>query len=385
MEAIDRQLDRARRGEPEALSALYRQLLPGVFGSIAARVPDRATAEDLTSEVFVKMVEGISRLRASDEAGVAAWILQIARVTVAGYSRKCERQPVFVLLEPRFWEEETAGENPVISASNPELDPARRAEARDEWDAVVQAINTPTEEQRQVLVGRLILGYDVATVARMLGKKASAIKALQFRALQRLQRVFGKQHAPEHAFPLHTRQKEDLAPLQPALRLSGRSSKRIARELKGLPLWLDVQSEWVSQACHAGKGRPCKGTAPSSMQWQVKATVTVDQQCVQQEVRRKACFIVATNMLDSAELSDEELVTTYKEQGGVECGFRFLKDPLFLASSVFLKKPERIVALSLIMVLCLLVYRLAEHRLRARLAQTEQTLQSCGMWDLIGH
>src|SRR6266851_1315328 len=61
MEAIDRQLDRARRGEPEALSALYRQLLPGVFGYIAARVPDRATAEDLTSDVFLQMGESISR------------------------------------------------------------------------------------------------------------------------------------------------------------------------------------------------------------------------------------------------------------------------------------------------------------------------------------
>ncbi len=70
MEAIDRQLDRARRGEPEALSALYRQLLPGVFGYIAARVPDRATAEDLTSDVFLQMVESISRLRANDEASV---------------------------------------------------------------------------------------------------------------------------------------------------------------------------------------------------------------------------------------------------------------------------------------------------------------------------
>src|SRR5205823_14106135 len=70
----------------------------------------------------------------------------------------------------------------------------------------------------------------------------------------------------------------------------------------------------------------------------------------------------------------QELVTTYKEQGGVERGFRFLKDPLFLASSVFVKKPERIIALSLIMVLCLLVYRLAEHRLRTRLAETEQTI-----------
>jgi transposase len=67
-------------------------------------------------------------------------------------------------------------------------------------------------------------------------------------------------------------------------------------------------------------------------------------------------------------------VTTYKEQGGVERGFRFLKDPLFMASSVFVKKLERIIALSLIMVLCLLVYRLAEYRLRARLAETEQTI-----------
>jgi len=54
---------------------------------------------------------------------------------------------------------------------------------------------------------------------------------------------------------------------------------------------------------------------------------------------------------------------------GEERGFGFLKDPLFPASSVFVKKPERIVALSFIMVLCLLVYRLAEHRLRERLAE----------------
>ena len=79
-------------------------------------------------------------------------------------------------------------------------------------------------------------------------------------------------------------------------------------------------------------------------------------------------------MLAPTVLSDQELVTTYKDQGGVERGFRFLKDPLFLASSVFVKKPERIVALSLIMVLCLLVYRLAEFRLRARLVETKQTI-----------
>ena len=112
---------------------------------------------------------------------------------------------------------------------------------------------------------------------------------------------------------------------------------------------------------HAGKGCPRKEASPTTHQWQIVATVTVNKPRVAEE-------------LESEALSDQELVTTYKEQGGVERGFRFLKEPLFLASSVFVKKPERIIALSLIMVLCLLVYRLAEVRLRARLAETEQTI-----------
>ena len=147
----------------------------------------------------------------------------------------------------------------------------------------------------------------------------------------------------------------------------------LARALKGLPVWLEVQSELVSSEHHTGRGRPRKEATPT-LQWHIQATVSVKQPQVEQEARRKACFIVATNVLDTSILSDQELVTTYKEQGSVERGFRFLKDPLFLASSVFVKKPERIVALGLIMVLCLLVYRLAEHRLRTRLAETAQTV-----------
>src|SRR5437867_9570649 len=100
MEAISRQLDRARRGESEALSMLYRQFLPGIFGYIAARVPDRSTAEDLTSEVFLQMVEGIGQLHAQQEPQCAAWLFQIARATVARYYRKVEKQPTLVVLEP---------------------------------------------------------------------------------------------------------------------------------------------------------------------------------------------------------------------------------------------------------------------------------------------
>lgn len=147
----------------------------------------------------------------------------------------------------------------------------------------------------------------------------------------------------------------------------------LARELKGLPVWLDEQSELMNVPHHTHKGRPRKEATPT-MQWRIMSTVSVNQQHIEQEARRKACFIVATNVLDAAVLTAQEVVTLYKDQGGVERGFRFLKDPLFLAPSVFVKKPERIVALGLIMVLCLLVYRLAEYRLRLRLAETEQTI-----------
>jgi transposase len=148
----------------------------------------------------------------------------------------------------------------------------------------------------------------------------------------------------------------------------------LERELKGNPPWVEVEVDFVAHPHHAGKGRPRKEASPATHQWQIVARVTVNQPRVDEEALRKACFIVGTNELESEALSDQELVATYKDQGGVERGFRFLKDPLFLASSVFVKKPERIIALSLIMVLCLLVYRLAEYRLRARLAETEQTI-----------
>jgi transposase len=145
-------------------------------------------------------------------------------------------------------------------------------------------------------------------------------------------------------------------------------------ELKGKPDWLVLEPEYQSEQVHATRGRPAKGSQPQVTRWKIQARLHIDEDAVQRQAKRKACFIVATNVLDSQHLGDEELIGIYKEQGGVERGFRFLKDPLFLASSVFVKKPERLVALSLIMVLCLLVYRLAEHRVRTQLAHHKQTI-----------
>jgi transposase len=146
------------------------------------------------------------------------------------------------------------------------------------------------------------------------------------------------------------------------------------RELKEKPAWLDIRSELVAHPHYAGKGRPRKDANPSSHQWQIVASVTINQQQVAEQAFRNACWIVGTNVLEPAVLPDQQLIATYKGQSGAERGFRFLKDPLFLASSVTVSKPQRLMALSFMMVLCLLVYRLAEVRLRSRLVETQQTI-----------
>ncbi|HEY6409063.1 MAG TPA: IS1634 family transposase, partial [Ktedonobacteraceae bacterium] len=144
--------------------------------------------------------------------------------------------------------------------------------------------------------------------------------------------------------------------------------------MKGKPSWLMATFTWKEQGQYQQRGRPQKEATPDQTVWYLVPTLEVDQHEVERVARKKAAFIVATNILDAQRLSPEQVISTYKEQGGVERGFRFLKDPVFLASSIFVKKPERVIALSFVMVLCLLVYRLAEHLLRRQLVATEQTL-----------
>ncbi|MEG4810673.1 hypothetical protein QUA79_24790 [Microcoleus sp. F8-D1] len=71
---------------------------------------------------------------------------------------------------------------------------------------------------------------------------------------------------------------------------------------------------------------------------------------------RSRRFILATNILDTQEVSNRQILSEYKAQQSNERGFRFIKGPLFFTSSVFVKNPERVEAIGMIMGLCLLVY-----------------------------
>jgi transposase len=113
----------------------------------------------------------------------------------------------------------------------------------------------------------------------------------------------------------------------------------LTRALQDLPDWLQVEGEVVAQPRYMHKGRPRKGGLPDHLVWRVETHLTLAADAVEREALRRACFLVATNVLDAVALSDETLIRIYtQDQGSVERGFAFLKDPLFLASSVFLKK-----------------------------------------------
>jgi transposase len=73
-------------------------------------------------------------------------------------------------------------------------------------------------------------------------------------------------------------------------------------------------------------------------------------------------------------LPDAEVIAGYKGQSAVERGFRFLKDPVFFVSSLFVKKPSRIQGLLMVMTLALLVYTVAQRRMRHQLACQHDTL-----------
>ncbi len=82
-------------------------------------------------------------------------------------------------------------------------------------------------------------------------------------------------------------------------------------------------------------------------------------------------FILATNQLDKLALNPEKMLSTYKnEQQEVERCFKFVKDPMFFADSVFIKSPKPIEVLGLIMALSLLVYKVAERQIRQTLKRT---------------
>jgi transposase len=131
-----------------------------------------------------------------------------------------------------------------------------------------------------------------------------------------------------------------------------------------------VEISTVSTRENNKRGRP-KKDEKLIVRYVINAEAVKNEEILVSEKEYQGRFIIASNDLS---LDAEKMLEYYKNQSKVEKGFRFIKDKSFRVSEVYLKKPQRIEALSMVMVLTLMVYSVAEWKLRERLKETGETI-----------
>jgi RNA polymerase sigma-70 factor (ECF subfamily) len=167
-------IERAKTCDAEALSELYHRYANAIFRYVYYRVGDRAVAEDLVGDVFVRALEGLPSYQ---DTGIPfeAWLYRIAHARVVDHYRRQKVRRV-THLDERLAASEEATPDQLVAHG----DDARRA-----WEALTRL----TDDQQQVISLRFIAGHSTAEVATLLGKTEGAVKALQNRALASLRRL----------------------------------------------------------------------------------------------------------------------------------------------------------------------------------------------------
>ena len=115
-----------------------------------------------------------------------------------------------------------------------------------------------------------------------------------------------------------------------------------------------------------GRGRPRQNEPPTpkSMRYLVKIDITENPEAIAVLREEAGCFVLLTTVSEQKK-SGKDILTIYKEQDGIEKNFGFLKDPL-IVNDVFLKKPHRIEAMGLVLIIALLLWRLMERSMRTK-------------------
>jgi RNA polymerase sigma-70 factor (ECF subfamily) len=166
-------LRRARAYEPDALAELYDRNAPRMYAYIYRRVSDPALAEELTAELFLRVLRAIRCDQAWSDSFIA-WLYRIAHNLVVDHYRRQPPAPCLPLHE---------------SLAALEADPATIAEDAVASEHLRAAIGRLTPDQQEVLALRFGEGLTAAETAQILGKSTGAVQALQHRALAALRRI----------------------------------------------------------------------------------------------------------------------------------------------------------------------------------------------------
>ena len=173
---------RAKKGDQEALVSLYERYRPSVFSYIYYRVSDQESAEDLTADVFLRMLTKLDTY-VHKTRPVLAWLYTIARNLVIDHYRNNGKVHAVSLDEA------------VIASEHGH--PGKVVQERLDQECLKRALEQLTEEQRQVILLKFIDGRENSEVAEILGKNERAIRSLQHRALVTLQKVMEQEHCYE--------------------------------------------------------------------------------------------------------------------------------------------------------------------------------------------
>jgi RNA polymerase sigma-70 factor (ECF subfamily) len=155
--------DRAREGDDDALRLLYLLYADNVFGYVVSIVQDEHDAEDITSEVFSRLPRALSHYRVS-ATPFAAWLLRVARNAALDHLRAQRSVP------------QAEVRAPGASSEN----------GRERLAGLRAALETLPEDQRQVMLLRLVLGLTPGEVAEQLDRSVDAVHALHHRARVRM-------------------------------------------------------------------------------------------------------------------------------------------------------------------------------------------------------
>jgi RNA polymerase sigma-70 factor, ECF subfamily len=178
-ESERRLLERAKAYDINALAEIYDHYESKIYSYIYHRVGSQPAAQDLTSQVFLRVLEAIQHER-TWESSFSGWLYRIAHNIVIDHYRRRGRDTQVAI-----------DDLPMLPS--PHDSPERAAERALTSENLRSAINRLTEEQAQVVTLRFLEGFSITEVADMMGKTEGAIKAMQYRAVMSLRRLLEHQ------------------------------------------------------------------------------------------------------------------------------------------------------------------------------------------------
>lgn len=178
MTTLDSQLlERAREYDAQALAEIYDRYAEPIYRYLYRYVGDAAQAEDLASEVFLRLLQVLGTYRAPRDR-LQGWLYRVAHNLAMDSFRQASKGATLSLDEGLV----AAGDSP------PSI-----VEKRQDQQQLRMAISQLTPDQQQVILLRFGEGFKIAEVSRLMGKSEGAVKVLQHRAVKRLRKLLDRQ------------------------------------------------------------------------------------------------------------------------------------------------------------------------------------------------